>query len=81
MSSEYKNGYQDGLAWARAMSELVTGAARFEAQNLPLDSPRQRELVGAIAMGQEVSRQIDEHVAEFLLGKPSPDSGGEGTVH
>lgn len=77
MSSEYKNGYQDALAWTRAMVELITGAARVEAENLLLDSPRQRELVGTVAMGIEVARQIDEHVEEFLL----LDKSGEGTVH
>jgi hypothetical protein len=59
------------------MVELITGAARVEAQKLLLDSPRQRELVGTVAMGIEVARQIDEHVAEFL----HLDKSDQGTVH
>lgn len=85
--SDYKNGYEDALAWFRAMTTLLANAAKAEAENLPLDAPRRRELDGAIVFGEEIERQIDEHFAEAMLDRaagPDPDSepqNGNGTVH
>lgn len=85
MSDRYKNGYEDALAWFRTLTTLLTNAAKAEAENLPLDAPRRRELDGAIVFGEEMARQIDEHFAEAILDKAvAPDQepqNGNGTVH
>jgi hypothetical protein len=82
--SEYKKGYEDALAWVRALTALMTNMAKAEAEGLSLDAPRRRELDGAIVFGEEIARQIDDHFAEAVLEKPVVAEGtidDNGTVH
>ena len=84
MADQYKNGYEDALAWFRALATLMTNMAKAEAEGLALDAPRRRELDGAIVFGEEMARQIDEHFAEAILDKATPPatpSEDNGTVH
>jgi hypothetical protein len=82
--SEYKKGYEDALAWVRALTALMTNMAKAEAEGLSLDAPRRRELDGAIVLGEEFARQIDAHFAEAILDKAAPPAtpgDDNGTVH
>jgi hypothetical protein len=63
MNNTYTNGYQDALAWARALVELLGSTARgSQAKN----QVHRVELDAAAGMAEEIGRQIDDHVAEFL---------------
>jgi hypothetical protein len=71
---DYKNGYVDALAWARATVTMMATTLR--------DAPSRNqvhrvELDAAAQVGSEICRIIDEHVAEFLELNKDP----EGTVH
>jgi hypothetical protein len=63
MTNDYRNGYQDGLAWIRAVVALMAATSRSAASQ---NAVHRVELDAAAAMADEVGRQIDEHVADFL---------------